>query len=372
MRKDNNVSTIRDNIIKKPWLATVLCFFLGPIGLFYFGWRPGIGGLILFGSVTYFFEYLSKQLIEIPPWALPSVLFIWAYAGWRYAKSWNIQNRHRHNILNYFGTFDAGIVATSYVAWLNILISLPVVSVFIIINAKTAGKMSTGIVFALLWLSGGFLWFYIVGKGFILPWAHRVHYLHFSKKKLNELSFDTSDEIRRGNDPQVAAIMGLFFNGLGYLYFHWRYAVLGIGTFIIFNFIMYLCGIIRIGFAIQPPEGFIWLLGLVFAWKGYKIALVRQILLDSGETTLSELNSFSFAGMATSELVVALGKFYAGAITIWISIDFFRNAQILRGILCLVIALPLAIWLANLIFGLVSDGLSMLFYKKYEKNVFRT
>lgn len=370
MRKDNNVATIRNKTVKKPWLATVLCFFLGPIGIFYFGWMPGVAGLILFGGTNLFFEHLIGKAVTMPPWVLPSLLPIWAYAGWRYAKSWNVQIRN--NMPNYFSTFDAGVVSTSYVVWLNILISFPVVSVFTILNAKAAGDMSKGIVFALLWLAGGFLWFYIVGRGFILPWTQQVHYLHFSKKKLNELSLDTSEEITRGNDPQVAAIMGLFFNGLGYLYFHWRYAVLGIGTFIIFNLIMYLCGLIGIGFAIQPPDWFIWLFGLVFAWRGYKIAVVRQSLLDSGETTLSELNSFSFAGMATSDLVVALGKFYAGAITIWISIDFFTNAQILRGILCLVIALPLGIWLASLIFGLVSVGLGALFYKKYEKNMFRT
>jgi hypothetical protein len=365
-----------NNKTKKPWLVIVLCFFFGPFGMFYFGWRPGVAGLILFGSVSIFFREWVAKVTSTPPWGLPSLLFVWAYIGWRHAKSWNVQVKSKK--LNYFASFDSGVLSTSYLVWLNILISFPVVSAFTLIEAYMNAQFYEGIIFALLWVLGGLLWF-LIGRIFLFPWAQKVNYLHFSKKKLSKFSLDPSEEIKSGNNPLVSAIMGFLFNGLGYLYFHWSYAVLSICALVVFYLLVYICGIIgfrflseNIGFSfvIQPANWFILLFGPVYAWQGYRIAVVRQNLLDSNEATLRQLNSFSFAGMATSSLVVTFGKFYAAIVTIWSAIDFFRHSRILRGVLCLVVALPLAVWLASLIFGLAAYGLFILFHTKYEKNVF--
>jgi len=171
------------------------------------------------------------------------------------------------------------------------------------------------------------------------------------------------------NNPIVAAILGLIFNGLGYLYFNWRYALMAVITFIFFNLLMYILGIIRIGFAINPPSGFVYLFGLVYAWEGYKIANSRNILIELGEMTISELNSFTYAGMVASNLLVSLGRFYACSITIWISIELLRNNQIIKGIIGFIIGVPLALWMAGLIFGTVATIIKQFFYKKH-KNIF--
>ncbi len=156
---------------KKTWLATVLCLFFGPLGMFYFGWRPAIAAMLLFGGVSMSFHKYATTVTDAPPWVLPSVIFLWAYVGWRHAKGWNAQLQDGKS--NYFNSFNSGVLSTLYLIWLNILISLPLVSLWAVIDGYMNSQLQAGIMFASLWLLVAFAWFW-VGRNFIFSWCERA------------------------------------------------------------------------------------------------------------------------------------------------------------------------------------------------------
>lgn len=358
---------IKRSKVRKPWLATILCLFTGPFGLFYFGWRSGLIGWLIFISVSYMFRFKVSPKFATPPWIELFLPVIWAYAGWRYAKSWNVQTEKLG--LNFYGSYDAGIVATTYVVWLNILVSLPVVAIFTAVYKFIDGEISKGIFLGLAWIIGSLLWYFLVGRLIIIPWTQEVNYLHLKKRTFSDTSLDIEKGIKSGNDPLAISVLSLFFSGFAYLYFNWKYAVLAIGLFLVTIFIVVFLDFFDLLQFI--PDWYKWTFSLVFAWKGFQIAVTRRATLELGESTLEEMNSWPFAGMATSILVEALGMYYAFSMTLWEAIELLSNHRIFFGIIILVIGVPLATYLANLIFGFLGLLIFSLFRAGYEYNIFR-
>jgi tetratricopeptide (TPR) repeat protein len=169
--KEHQISEIKYQC-KTPWIAAILCFFFGPLGMFYFGWRPAVASMLLFGSVNVFFKYFVAKLTDTPPWVLPTLLFVYAYSGWIYTKSWNFQVKE--NISNYFTSFRGGLLITSYLIWLNILISFPIIAIFTIVLSYIDSELLRGIIIGLFWLLGGAIWFWL-GRIFLLPWMHKAN-----------------------------------------------------------------------------------------------------------------------------------------------------------------------------------------------------
>jgi hypothetical protein len=168
-----NIVTIE---VKKPWLAALLCSFLGPFGMFYFGWRPATTSLMIFGGAQIFFTKYLVKICEPPPWMLLSLIFIWAYTGWRHAKGWNIQPTGWIKELNYFASFGSGVLSTLYLIWFNVLISIPVAFAFKIIRVRdfyTAEEAPTqdillfGFLVGFVWFLVGLVWFWL-GRKFLL------------------------------------------------------------------------------------------------------------------------------------------------------------------------------------------------------------
>jgi len=178
--------------MKRTWLATVLCLFLGPLGLFYFGWRPAVAGLLLFGSVSMIFHaWANAETATMPPWVLPSVIFVWAYVGWRHARGWNAESPCRK--ANYFGSFTSGVLSTLYLVWLNVLISLPVLGMFAFVDEDMNLQLRAGAMSASLLLLVAFVWFW-AGRSLFFPWCERA----FGRLRSQQVNHHKmSDEIRQ-------------------------------------------------------------------------------------------------------------------------------------------------------------------------------
>ncbi len=162
---------------KKPWVAAILCFFFGPFGMFYFGWRPAIASLIMFGSAQIFFTIYLVKICEPTPWIIPSLVFIWAYIGWGHAKGWNSQATKWQS--DKFASFNFGVLSTLYLIWLNVLISIPVALLFGLIDAYTEADFAIrdillfGSLTGLIWLFVWVVWFWL-GRMVLVSWYRRL------------------------------------------------------------------------------------------------------------------------------------------------------------------------------------------------------
>src|SRR5688572_2873557 len=107
--------------------------------------------------------------------------------------------------------------------------------------------------------------------------------------------------------PTLAASLGFIFGPFGFLYIGWRYAVFALLVFLIFGIALFV-----LDFPI--PTWMKYVIILVSAWKCYTICSVRNRLIDSEDDNIGILNSFPFAAMAMSDLLVGIAIFYAAAI----------------------------------------------------------
>jgi hypothetical protein len=163
--------------------------------------------------------------------------------------------------------------------------------------------------------------------------------------------------------PTLAGLLGFIFGPFGFLYIGWRYAVLALLVFLIFGTVLTM-----IDFPI--PAWMKYVILLVSAWKGYTICAVRNQLIDSEDENIGLLNSFPFAAMAMSDLLVGIAIFFAAAIGLYAAGVMFFDGNVIKASLMLVIGTPVLVWAASLLFGFIAMGLDALFAKG-AANVFR-
>lgn len=155
-------------------------------------------------------------------------------------------------------------------------------------------------------------------------------------------------------NPVIAAVLG-FFAPFGYLYIGWKYAIAASIIWVVFA--------VTLAFLdATTPRWMKYLLGIVFAWKGYTIVEVRNRLIgEKNEEARHLLDSFQFAYMVMTDLLVGIAMFYAGAITLYAGALRILEGNIIKGLLTLVTGTPVAIWLASLVFGFIVMLMDSLF-----------
>lgn len=163
--------------------------------------------------------------------------------------------------------------------------------------------------------------------------------------------------------PTLAALLGFIFGPFGFLYIGWRYAVSALLVFLIF-------GVVLAVLDFPIPTWMKYVILLVSAWKGYTICSVRNQLIDSEDKNIGVLNSFPFAAMAMSDLLVGIAIFYAAAIGLYAATVMFFDGSVIKAGLMLVVGTPVLVWIASLLFGFIAMGVDALFAKG-AANVFR-
>jgi len=155
-------------------------------------------------------------------------------------------------------------------------------------------------------------------------------------------------------NPVVAAILGVVFGPLGYLYIGWRYALLALGVILVFTLVINVAGF-------PLPIWVRYVVLFVFGWKAHTICSARNELVEMGEfDQVQNLNSFSFAVMAMSDLLVGIGLFYAAILGLWISVLLILGGSIFTGLAMLLIGTPILVWISGLVFGLIAVGVDSL------------
>jgi len=171
-------------------------------------------------------------------------------------------------------------------------------------------------------------------------------------------------------NPIIAAILSLILGPFGYFYIGWKYFIMALAMFIVFVGILIFVNLDPS--VLSPKAHFLlrFLLLMVLAWKAYTICSIRNILIDAKDKNVNELNSFPVVAMAMSDLLVGIGVFYAGAISIYVSTKMFLGGNLLKGFLYLIIGTPALIWIASFVFGLIAIGMDTLLVGGVE-NIFR-
>lgn len=163
--------------------------------------------------------------------------------------------------------------------------------------------------------------------------------------------------------PALAAVLSFFFGPLGYLYIGWRYAILAIGVFVVF-----VLAITIIDFPI--PTFMKYVILVVLAWKAFTFVSVRNKLIDAQSEEVGTLNTFAFAAMAMSDLLVGIAMAYAAAIGLYVTVRLILEGRVLSGIGVLFIGTPMLVFIASLVFGWIAMGIDAICAAKM-KNVFR-
>lgn len=158
---------------RSPLLAAVLCFFLCPFGMFYFGWRPGIIAVLFFGQAHWVAADVLTTWI-MPPWVKPLVFFTWAYAGWRHAVSWNAE--WTDGRWAFFGSFASGVSTTALMLWIHVLLSFPVITAFVVADSYREAAGFGWLLLLLVWSGAGIAWL-VLGSVLLIPWMRGVGYL---------------------------------------------------------------------------------------------------------------------------------------------------------------------------------------------------
>ncbi len=164
-------------------------------------------------------------------------------------------------------------------------------------------------------------------------------------------------------NPIVAAVLGLIFGPLGYLYIGWRYAVMAFAVFAVFTLVLTLTN-----FPLPPWMKFVTL--AVLAWKGFTISSVRNEMIEMDDPDVALLNTFPIAAMAMSDLLIGMGMGYGAAIGLYAAAKFILEGSVLTGIVTLLIGTPALVWIASMVFGIIALGIDALFASGAE-NLFR-
>ena len=159
-------------------------------------------------------------------------------------------------------------------------------------------------------------------------------------------------------NPVVSVILSLSFGPFGYIYIGLNFFFAALLLSILFSYVLYFINL--------PFPRFINYLQLfVYAYFGYLLTKIRNLLSDDWETTeedIKEFKSFGFAFVISTNLLMYLTRFYSIAIGIFLAYKSFANGNILIGILILVFGIGLLTWLLTSIFSFIS-GLLMLIFK---------
>ena len=169
------------------------------------------------------------------------------------------------------------------------------------------------------------------------------------------------NEISKRN-PIVAGILSLFLGPIGYVYIGGWFMLSGIIISVLFSVVL---SIINLPF----PDFFNYFQLLVFAYFGYKLAKMRNILSDEWNLTdedIKEFKSFGFSFVTMTNLLMLLSQFYSIGVGLYLALKSFSDGKILIGILILIFGIGIMIWLLSSIFTFVS-GLLMLLFKVDKK-----
>lgn len=158
----------------------------------------------------------------------------------------------------------------------------------------------------------------------------------------------------RKKNPVVAAVLSFIFGPVGFLYIGWRYALLSLPILIIFVFVLTVANF-------PIPEFMKYVILVVFAWKGFTIATVRNAMIDAQDEDVSSLNTFPVAAMAMTDLLVGIAMFYAGTIGLYVSARLILEGNIFRGLLCFLLGTPTLVMISSLVFGLIATGIDAIF-----------
>lgn len=166
-------------------------------------------------------------------------------------------------------------------------------------------------------------------------------------------------------NPTITAILSLFLGPIGYLYIGLNFFLSGLIISVLFSLVLTL---INLPF----PHFFDYLQLLVYAYYGYKLAIIRNMFADEWgitESDIKEFKSFGFSFVVLTNLLMALTKFYSTIVGLWLVYNSFANGKILQGILILIFGIALISWLLTSIFGFIAGILMLVF--KVDKKYFR-
>ena len=163
-------------------------------------------------------------------------------------------------------------------------------------------------------------------------------------------------------NPTIAAVTSLFLGPVGYLYLGINYFVAGISIALIIAFVL---ALIRMPY---PP--FFNLLQLfVWAYYGYKIAEIRNAVIEDSpsENDEKELKSMSFGFFIMLTVMQSIVQIYAVVLVLFLTYLAFAQHKYFTAILVLIFGVSIAKWILGFIFGLISVGIMKLFKidKKY-------
>jgi hypothetical protein len=176
----------------------------------------------------------------------------------------------------------------------------------------------------------------------------------------------------RRKSPVVAAALSFVFGPLGYFYLGWRYGLLAPITLVAFATLLDLGGSLLLGVdLIWATRSWIWFpVHCAFASKAYRVASVRNELIEAGDANVFALSSFSVAAMAMADLLAGLGMFVGIGLGLFLGLKLFMAGSILRGLLMLIVGTPVLAGIGTFLFGLVAMGIELVFYRRVE-NVFK-
>jgi hypothetical protein len=166
-------------------------------------------------------------------------------------------------------------------------------------------------------------------------------------------------------NPTIAAVLSLFLGPIGYIYIGLNFFLSGIIISVLFTLVLTL---INLPF----PHFFDYLQLLVYAYYGYKLAIIRNMFADEWgitESDVKEIKSFGFGFVIMTNLLMALTQFYSTIVGLWLVYNSFGDGKILRGILILIFGIALISWLLTSIFSFIAGILMMIF--KVDKKYFR-
>jgi len=158
--------------------------------------------------------------------------------------------------------------------------------------------------------------------------------------------------------PVIAALLGLLFGPLGYLYLGWRYAVIAMVVVLVFVGVLMVVDFDPAGM----PAVRDWIrypMLLAFSWRAYKLCTIRNALVEAQDPKVTRPSSFPVAAMYMAELLVELAVVYALALGIFGTYLLVARGHIIKGLLMLLVGTPVIVWLGSLLFGFISMGVQM-------------
>jgi hypothetical protein len=163
-------------------------------------------------------------------------------------------------------------------------------------------------------------------------------------------------------NPTIATMLSLFLGPIGYLYIGLNFFLSGLIISVLFTLVLTL---INLPF----PHFFDYLQLLVYAYYGYKLAIIRNMFADEWgitESDVKEFKSFGFSFVVMTNLLMALTQFCSTIVGLYLVYKSFADGKIIVGILILLFGIALISWLLTSIFGFIA-GILMLIFKVDKK-----